>query len=256
MDDGINKTLQMKKGLSATALKYIAVVAMVIDHIAFAFVETTTPLGIAMHFIGRITGPVMFYFIVEGYYNTRNIYKYTNRMLTFAVISYLPFFYFYQGSLPTLQNFAPMGIIYTLWLGLLALRALHEIKNKALSYLAVAGIVFLSIFGDWQIFGVLYILIFNYFRGDYKKQAAGGLALIALMIAMDAAGGLVYVIVHLGQILPLVLLYFYNGERGGGGSFSKWFFYIIYPLHLLIIGLLKWGIAGWYIVISFGPFHN
>lgn len=43
-------------GLTLNALKTMAVAAMVIDHIAVAFVPEGTALGILMHFVGRITG--------------------------------------------------------------------------------------------------------------------------------------------------------------------------------------------------------
>lgn len=54
-------------GITLNSLKYIAILAMTIDHIAFAFVPDGTPLAIVMHIVGRITGPVMFFSAVEGY---------------------------------------------------------------------------------------------------------------------------------------------------------------------------------------------
>ncbi|HWT74235.1 MAG TPA: hypothetical protein VN258_05875 [Mobilitalea sp.] len=43
---------------------------------------------------------------------------------------------------------------------------------------------------------------------------------------------------QLAIIFSLPILYLYNGEKGGN-KFSKWGFYIFYPLHLLIIALIK-----------------
>jgi hypothetical protein len=37
-------------------------------------------------------------------------------------------------------------------------------------------------------------------------------------------------------LIPVVLVAFYNGERG---RYSwKWFFYLAYPVHLAVLGLL------------------
>lgn len=36
------------------------------------------------------------------------------------------------------------------------------------------------------------------------------------------------------------IIYLYNGQQGKKHrTFSKWFFYIFYPAHLLILGLLR-----------------
>lgn len=245
MDNTLNNGLQAQRpGLSGSTLKTIAIVAMAIDHLAFAFVsQTTMPiLYIVLRFIGRITGPVMFYLLVEGYFNTRNIFKYTRRMGIFALVSWLPFYYFEFGQLPTPMHFAPVGVIFTLWLGLLCMRAMNEIKNLPLRGLAVAGLFLLSIFGDWSFFGILYILVFYRFRGSFRNQAIAALVIIVLQCIPPFTMSWGLLIIQLGQILPLILLYFYNGERGRGGKGSKWFFYIFYPAHLLLIGLVKWGL--------------
>lgn len=46
-----------KLSLNRNQLKYLVIVAMLIDHIAWAFVPTASLLGQVMHFIGRLTGP-------------------------------------------------------------------------------------------------------------------------------------------------------------------------------------------------------
>ena len=48
----------------------------------------------------------------------------------------------------------------------------------------------------------------------------------------------VYGIIQLFVILVYPLLKRYNGEKGKV-KYLKWFFYIYYPLHLVIIGILK-----------------
>ena len=80
--------------LNRNQLKYLVIAAMLIDHIAWAFVPTASLLGQVMHVIGRLTGPTMAYMLAEGYHYTRNVKKYAMRLGFFAVISWLPFSYF------------------------------------------------------------------------------------------------------------------------------------------------------------------
>ena len=75
--------------LNRNQLKYLVIAAMLIDHIAWAFVPTASLLGQVMHVIGRLTGPTMAYMLAEGYHYTRNVKKYAMRLGIFAVISWL-----------------------------------------------------------------------------------------------------------------------------------------------------------------------
>ena len=97
----------MTKGLSAFQLKVIAIVAMLIDHIAWAFVPLDTFLGQAMHFVGRTTAPTMCFFIAQGYKHTRSLPA-TWRLAVFALISQIPFSYYNLAP----QDF-PLNVIYT-----------------------------------------------------------------------------------------------------------------------------------------------
>ena len=72
-------------------VKYIAVIAMVIDHIAYMFMPGPSIVYIMMRFAGRVTGPVMAYFIAEGYRYTRSRRKYITRLILCALFSWIPF---------------------------------------------------------------------------------------------------------------------------------------------------------------------
>lgn len=243
-------------GLSANALKAIAVAAMFIDHAAHALVAPTTPQNLIiygiMRFIGRITAPVMFYFIAEGYHYTRDKNKYTLRLAVFAAISYLPFVFFISGGLPKGKDFFAFDVIYTLLIGLLALRAYREISNRWMRTIAIIGLIALSVPGDWGSLAVIYILAFDYFRGSFRNQALAYLVITALTGAADyltpiynaltgrfvGSQSVAMALINLGRFIPIGLLYFYNGKKGPGGKWAQWGFYIVYPLHLIALCII------------------
>lgn len=64
-----------KKLLDSNQLKIIAIAAMTVDHIAWMLFPgyPREALPVIMHIIGRLTCPIMCYFIAEGYHYTKNI---------------------------------------------------------------------------------------------------------------------------------------------------------------------------------------
>ena len=69
-------TLKPAFGLSGSALKVIAMISMVIDHIALYLMEHGTVLYETMRCIGRIAFPVFAFLIAEGFIHTRSRYRY------------------------------------------------------------------------------------------------------------------------------------------------------------------------------------
>ena len=63
----MNITLKPKFGLSGSALKVIAMISMVIDHIALYLMEHGTVLYETMRLVGRIAFPVFAFLIAEGF---------------------------------------------------------------------------------------------------------------------------------------------------------------------------------------------
>ena len=230
--------------LGANALKFIAIIAMLIDHIAWAFVPFASPLGQIMHIIGRITAPTMCFFIAEGYFHTRDVKKYALRLGIFAVLSHCPFILFEFGK-PFVNQFYT-SVIYSLFMGLMALWAWDRISNPFLKIGAILLCCILAMPGDWACFAVIYVLIFGANRGNFKKQAiAFSIASFSMVLLATAMSGNPYSqLFQLGVFLSLPLIALYNGQKGKGGKFAKWAFYIFYPLHLLIIGLIEIYLGG------------
>lgn len=246
---------QNSKGFNTNTLKYIAIIAMVIDHLAVSFVSDETALSIVMHFIGKITGPIMFYFVVEGYHHTKNIKKYITRLAIFAFISYFPFIYFRYGGVWADMVFLRFNVICTILLGVLAIRVRRELKNPITKLLLIISLIILCIPADWGTLGIIIIIVFDYFYGNFKNQAFGYCMVVLFDVGIFNVlmrpfysliynfdfniSDYIYMIENFGMFIPIILLYFYNGQKGSNNKFSKWFFYIFYPLHLLILGFIQ-----------------
>ena len=226
-----------KKSLSGNTIKIIAIIAMIIDHVGWAFVSTNTIGAVVMHTIGKITGPIMCYFIAEGNHYSKNRRKYVERLTVFALISHVPYnIYINQGKITLL----PTSVIFTLMCGLLALIVYEKIENKPLKIILILLLTAMTYWADWAIFGVLFALAFGIFYGNLKKQMVtfAILSLCKVVYTLFVDGGLnFYMTVPrvLSPILVILLLSLYNGTKGGS-KYSKWAFYIIYPLQFLIIG--------------------
>lgn len=250
--------------MNRTQLKFIAICAMVCDHIAWGFVEFMSPLGQIMHIIGRFTIPIMCFFVAEGFRRTSSVKGYIKRMMLFAVVASLPFYLFFHEVYDYRQN-----IIFDLLLGLLLLAVLEHKRFRLWQKIPlVVGLFGISItIGGWIIMPMLYILVFYYVK-DFKKQAAWFCGLtVALEVFLIVAVELNRVwhfshydwpwydkLYFLGFMLPLLLLKHYNGEKGKD-IIGKYFFYIFYPAHFLVLAAIKAIVAGCTIYNIYVVFH-
>ena len=235
----------MTKGLSGNALKVIAIVAMTIDHLAWMGIETyeqaETPLQIFLHCIGRLTAPMMIFFVAEGYYHTHNYNLYLRRLLMLAVVSHFAFCYFNMSGFNPLNNllFNATSIAWPLMWGLILLRVwdMPQLTRwlKVIVTVVACGLTFTS---DWSCAAPLAILMVGRSRGNFHKQMLWLMLIISLYaVAFFIFHSQVYGMVHLACWLAVPVLSMYNGERGKYKWLSK-FFYYYYPAHLVLIGLL------------------
>lgn len=242
----------MRNGLNRTQLKLIAIAAMVCDHTAWGFVESWSPLGQVMHIIGRLTMPTMCFFVAEGFRHTSNKKAYLGRMALFWVLSVIPFYLFFHEHYEYRQN-----IIFDLMLGLMMLMTLESERFKRRQKVVLVTLLFAvsAVVGGWVIVPSLYILAF-YYGKDFKTQAKLVCAItITLVVFLVAATSLNQVwhfskydwmwyeeLYFLGFMLPLLLLKHYNGEKGR--DIGKYFFYVFYPAHFLVLWGIKVLISG------------
>lgn len=230
------KRLDKIKILSGAQLKYIAFLSMLIDHTNKALIYPILNEGILQHIsnlfdiIGRIAFPLFAFFVVEGFFKTRNRKKYLTNLLIFAVISEVPFDMFLTS---TFFNMRANNVLFTLALSLITIWIIDILKDKLenkppiLWYLVSVVVIIISCFISMQ-FGLDYehhsIIIVYLFYIFYNKPVVG-CALAYLSI-----------ITEVWSILGFGLVLTYNGERGKQNKIINYWFY---PVHLLILGILR-----------------
>lgn len=257
MDEVHNNPLISKKFLDSNIIKLIAIIAMTIDHLAWAIFPgySLNPIAIVMHIIGRITCPIMCFFVAEGYFYTRNIKKYTRRIFLFALISHVPYIlnsiqfkeFGYLSLMPFVTGNGFFGhvlnqtsVMWSLAIGLVMLRVNDSEKiNQKLKLPLILFLCLVSFMADWSCIASMVVFVIGTNRNNKLKQILWSLFFISLYaLVYFFALSRVYGLIQLGVILSLPVLYFYNGKRGANkkvNTFMKWFFYTYYPLHLLII---------------------
>jgi hypothetical protein len=235
--------MNSEKRLTSNTIKLIGIIAMTIDHIAvILFPRYSTDLPVLlMHIIGRLTAPIMMFFIVEGYFYTRNIKKYLFRLLVFAIISHFAYaIAFDKDFIPFREAFFDQtSIIWTLGIGLLAL-TIYNINIKNWQKLIIIFIVVWTAFpSDWSTPAALAILYMGIYRDNFKKQMFCLVVCIAIYsIIYFMFHNKIYSLIQMFIILAVPILYQYNGQRGTWKG-MKWFFYIYYPAHLTILGIIR-----------------
>lgn len=242
------RNITKSRGLSAAALKWIAIVTMLLDHIGAAvldglFMESRELssavlliLYYALRVIGRLAFPIFCFLLIEGLIHTRSRWRYFLRLALFAVLSEIPFDLAFQR---TWWSLGYQNVFLTLALGLCAaaawdwltkgnapdcapLRGLAAVLTAAVAVLAADWLK--SDYGAW---GVALILVMYLLR---DKPWGRDLLSLAVLCAMVLAANSHWIEI-LGA-LSFPLLHLYNGQRGRQ---NKYFFYVFYPAHLLFL---------------------
>ncbi|MBR2968601.1 MAG: conjugal transfer protein TraX [Clostridia bacterium] len=244
----------MKKTLNSNIIKLIAIIAMTIDHIAWAVFPgySTEIVPIIMHIIGRITCPIMCYFVAEGFFHTKDINKYTCRLFVFAVISHFAYV-FASADFIDLKSFIPFyygrvlnqtSVMWSLAWGLVMLRVANSTRLKqALKTVIIILICLISFPSDWSCIASLCVLAFGTNRGNLKAQALWMIFYVAIYsIVYFFALDKLYGVIQMAVVLAVPVIMTYNGQRGKDArinKFIKWAFYVYYPVHLALIGIVQ-----------------
>ncbi len=228
----------MKKCLSNFNLKLIAIITMTIDHTGVVF---ETFFSNFFRAVGRISFPIIAFLLTEGYVHTKSFGKYLVRLLGLAMVSEVIYDYVFFDSF---FYFNSNNIFFTLTLGLLTLYFLDKSKILIKKYIkekidftiiySVVTFLILFIMGTFAMllnfsYGMLGILVISFF---YLFKNNFSLTILSVSLVTLILGE----VMQYFSLLSLILIYFYNKKLG---KKCKIFFYLYYPIHILILGLIK-----------------
>ncbi len=213
--------------MNAFRIKIIAILAMIVDHFALFFFPASIPLQI----IGRLSFPLIAWLIANGAMHTKNIDRYILRILIFAAISQIPYElgFWLHG-----KNILFLNVLFTLTLGLIAIRILRTPQGSVLKAAGVSAAIaagyFLNV--DYGALGVLTIVVFYIL---YDRPALMIAAQAVIYVGCSNIGAFEPSLARIMNMhpmqeyavlaLPIILLY--NGMRGVK---AQYFFYWFFPL--------------------------
>lgn len=248
--------MEKERGISAFWLKLFAMAAMLIDHMHIFF-YSETPYWVG--FIGAFVAPLFTYFIIEGFFHTKSRHRYCFRLYMAAFVMGIGTAILNQlleeKNLHIGKNiFLTLAVLFTIiWL-LNMIRSQRHEEPKVYWFLLVVAVLCLA---TLKLEGGAYLLPFAliawYFYGRRRLQLTGfcllSIAFFAKALLTYYTGGVAYTsLAHYLAVdraflmiaaVPLICLY--NGKRGPSGLAAKWMFYVFYPLHLWIIGILAYA---------------
>ena len=256
----------MGQGVSASVLKHVAVITMLIDHVTCCFLEMvyvdgvplykTGPfwnyLDLAGRAVGRTAFPIFCFMVLEGYLHTRSRIRYLFRLILFGLISHYPFNWaFFPRSVKP-----HTGTMFTLALGLCSIWILDAMLrafppdrdpkgkgtgNRWLNLLIALIVSCPAVFAlcwaakmigsDYSYGGVMTIVIMYLLRKSRDLQVILSWGWLSFYNSSE-----------LFAIPGFFLIRCYNGKKG---KQYKYFFYIFYPAHLLILYLIRKSIFGY-----------
>ncbi len=228
---------QKIKIVNGSWLKIIAVVSMIIDHLAYLILPHfdlfSEPIGFLgkeftiikiCRLIGRLAFPIFAFLITEGFSHTGNYKKYGINLLVFSVVSEIPYNLFLSGKVINIES---QNVFFTLFLGFLAIYVLENVKIDLEKAIYVFGIIVLAMLikCDYGAKGVILIVLLHLLRNK--------LPLASVLSYGVLSGGLA----AWSAFVPINM---YNGKRGFiKGNVMKYAFYAFYPFHMIVLFAVK-----------------
>ncbi len=252
----------MEKGLSRNTLKMIAIITIIIGHFFLYTIMTFKGFGLSGTLLLNLlmcicfTGPPIFmFFISEGFQYTSSKKRYAIRLGVFALITQVVSALTVKEGVgfDVRKFFLEWNVILALLLGFLDLCILNSDKNVPVRIAGVLALLcvgyFLSV--EWGIFGQLIIIAFYMLREKRMLKFIVASVLMFLSFFMSEifsfGGAMRFTLLDTITVWYLIfgvtgialVSFFYYGRNGVKNNFIKYSFYILYPLHLLVIDVIN-----------------
>ena len=219
------------KQLSNNQLKIIAMIAMTLDHVgAYLFPQVTW-----LRIVGRLAFPIYAYMIAEGCTHTRSMGRYLGSLAAMGAVCQVVYFVA-MGSLEMCILVTFSLSVSLIWLLRFAEARKQDLLGRGLVVLGILAAYFLcellpkllpgtDYMVNYGFIGVLTPVVIYGAKGKAGRITACLLALIALAAFSHP--------IQWWSLLAIIPLALYSGQRGTRNM--KWFFYLFYPVHLLVI---------------------
>lgn len=241
--------------ISREWLKILAMFFMLLDH---AYMTVVTDYNYQwMTQVGRLAFPLFAFMIVEGYTHTKNQWKYIRTMAVFAIISEPAYNLMMSGDFfsPFNQNVMVNFLEALLFLKLIdkILSTKINVFFKWILILAVCGlsiIIGTITFVDYFGLGVVTVLMFYIAKLMPNALLKASIQVLGLyLINYEFSGGNMLILPN-GMEFPeqglamfsLIFIWLYNGKKtlkGKNDKVFKYFSYLFYPCHILILSLIS-----------------
>lgn len=221
-----------KRGLSQEALKGIACVTMLLDHIGATMVQ-----GYTLRIIGRIAFPIFCFLMAEGTFYTKNPRKYGLRLMVGALLSEIPFDLAFRGKL----TWEYQNVMLTLFLGFLTVEIIQKTKFDIVKLLAVSGGFVLAEWAntDYGGFGVLLVVLFSQTRGKLWFQTVLVMMFSWMMNSLKIPVLGMMVPIEMFAVFAMIPIALYSGRKATSSRAVQWGYYLFYPVHLMILVIVR-----------------
>lgn len=184
-----------------------------------------------LQLIGSLAIPVFPFLLVEGFAHTSSFRRYLLAILACAVVSEVPYDLAMYGRVWSLEG---QNAMFTCAVCLLTLYGLREFAGRrgALAWLMRLVVVLAALLWVGLLrcaFGLVSVLLAAAFYLLRERKGAA--------VLVGCALSAVYIVAPLSGIA----LWSYSGERGS--IRRKYLFYALYPVHLLVLGIIGCALA-------------
>jgi len=259
----------INSGLSGSAIKYIALVMMVIDHLYQVFASHGIPSW--FHWIGRPVLPIFLFMCAEAFWYTKSRKRYLLQLFIgfefMSICNYLISIYSTNYNIYFMNNVFQtlfLAAFYMMCIELLR-SGIHEKKNKKkvvavllMLLPIITSLLFLLLlpsFPNWLRTMWLFIPNLLLTEGGFSAVILGTLFYIfrekrIIQVLIIIVFGILSLILTLTRgiglfsgspqwllIFAIIPILLYNDKRGIG---NKYFFYIFYPAHIYLLFFIAW----------------